>query len=142
MSNDPRAALQALVSALEEHLAAASNRRGEDDPAVDGAYLAIADAFDAYEEALYDAYDEVTPLTVFAEEDDDLDEDDDSDDEDDEEEDDEELLEDNEMLDEDLVDEEDYDDLDEDADKASDTDSGRDSVRASGRDADSARRTR
>jgi hypothetical protein len=131
MSNDPRAALQALVSALEEHLAAASNRRGEDDPAVDGAYLAIADAFDAYEEALYDAYDEVTPLTVFAEEDDDLDEDDDSDDED-EEEDDEELLEDNEMLDEDLVDEEDYDDLDEDAD----------AVKASDRDADSARRTR
>ena len=70
---------------------------------MDGAYLAIADAFDAYEEALYDAYDEVTPLTVFAEED---------------------------------------DDLDEDADKASDTGSGRDSVRASGRDADSARRTR
>jgi hypothetical protein len=120
MSQDPRAALQALVSALEEHLAAASNRRGDDDPAVDGAYLAIADAFDAYEEALYDAYDEVTPLTVFAEEDD---EDEDSDDEDDlgpddEDEDsgegaDEDLLEDNEMLDDDLVDEEDYEDLDE-----------------------------
>lgn len=104
MSNDPRAALQTLVSAFEEHLAAASNRRGDDDPAVDGAYIAIADAFDAYEEALYEAYDEVTPLTVFAE-------DDDSDDEDDDE-DDEELLEDNEMLDEDLVDEEDYEDLD------------------------------
>jgi hypothetical protein len=104
MSNDPRAALQTLVSAFEEHLAAASNRRGDDDPAVDGAYIAIADAFDAYEEALYEAYDEVTPLTVFAEEDDD------SDDEDDDE--DEELLEDNEMLDEDLVDEEDYEDLD------------------------------
>ncbi|MEX5303171.1 primosomal protein [Kocuria sabuli] len=107
MSNDPRAALQTLVSAFEEHLAAASNRRGDDDPAVDGAYIAIADAFDAYEEALYEAYDEVTPLTVFAEE-----EDDDSDDEDDDDEEDEELLEDNEMLDEDLVDEEDYEDLD------------------------------
>lgn len=106
MSNDPRAALQALMSAFEEHLVAASNRRSDDDPAVDGAYVAIADAFDAYEEALYDAYDEVTPLTVFAEDDD---SDDDSDDED---EDDEELLEDNEMLDEDLVDEEDYEDLD------------------------------
>jgi hypothetical protein len=108
MSHDPRAALQALVSAFEEHLAAASNRRGDDDPAVDGAYIAIADAFDAYEEALYDAYDEVTPLTVFAEEeDDDSDEDDDGDEDGDEE-----LLEDNEMLDEDLVDEEDYEDLD------------------------------
>jgi DNA-directed RNA polymerase delta subunit len=101
MSNDPRSALQALVSAFEEHLVAASNRRGEDDPAVDGAYIAIADAFDAYEEALYEAYDEVTPLTVFAE--DDADGDDDDEDE---------LLEDNEMLDEDLVDDEDYEDLD------------------------------
>lgn len=110
MSNDPRAALQALVSAFEEHLVAASNRRGDDDPAVDGAYIAIADAFDAYEEALYDAYDEVTPLTVFAEEDDSDDEDDDG--SEDDEDDDEELLEDNEMLDEDLVDEEDYEDLD------------------------------
>lgn len=105
MSNDPRAALQALVSAFEEHLAAASNRRGDDDPAVDGAYIAIADAFDAYEEALYEAYDEVTPLTVFAEDEDDYSDDDEDDDE--------ELLEDNEMLDEDLVDEEDYEDLDE-----------------------------
>lgn len=104
MSNDPRAALEALVGAFEEHLAAASNRRGDDDPAVDGAYIAIADAFDAYEEALYEAYDEVTPLTVFAE--------DDSDEEDSDEDDDEELLEDNEALDEDLVDEEDYEDLD------------------------------
>ena len=111
MSNDPRAALQALVSAFEEHLVAASNRRSDDDPAVDGAYIAIADAFDAYEEALYDAYDEVTPLTVFAEEDDSDDDSDDDEDEDDSE-DDEELLEDNEMLDEDLVDEEDYEDLD------------------------------
>jgi hypothetical protein len=118
MSHDPRAALQALVSAFEEHLAAASNRRGDDDPAVDGAYIAIADAFDAYEEALYDAYDEVTPLTVFAEEEDDSDEDDDEDDSDEDE--DEELLEDNEMLDEDLVDEEDYEDLD-DADGARST---------------------
>lgn len=80
MSNDPRAALQTLVGAFEEHLAAASNRRGDDDPAVDGAYIAIADAFDAYEEALYEAYDEVTPLTVFAEDEDDYsDEDDDED---------------------------------------------------------------
>ena len=107
MSTDPRAALQALVNALEEHLAAAANRRSDDDPTVDGAYLAIANTFEAYEEALYDAYDEVTPLTVFAEEDDsddDLDYDDDDDDDD--------LLEDNEMMDEDLIDEDDYDDDD------------------------------
>ena len=109
MSNDPRAALQTLVNAFEEHLAAAANRRSDNDPAVDGAYLSIADAFDAYEEALHDAYDEVTPLTVFAEDEDDSDDDNDDDDDDDYDED---LLEDNEMMDEDLVDEDDYDDDD------------------------------
>lgn len=106
MSNDPRAALQTLVNAFEEHLAAAANRRSDNDPAVDGAYLSIADAFDAYEEALYEAYDEVTPLTVFAEDESDSDDNDDDDDDDDYDED---LLEDNEMMDEDLVDEDDYD---------------------------------
>ena len=115
MSTDSRAALQALVNALEEHLAAAANRRSDDDPSVDGAYLAIANSFEAYEEALYDAYDEVTPLTVFADDDD---SDDDYDDEDDEEDD---LLEDNEMLDEDLVDEDDYD---EDDDSSADSSNG------------------
>lgn len=82
MSNDPRVALQSLVSALEEHLAALSNRRGEDDPSVDSAYISIADAFDAYEEALYETYDEVTPLSVFAEDDDDDDSDYDDDEDD------------------------------------------------------------
>ncbi|RUP83134.1 MULTISPECIES: primosomal protein [unclassified Kocuria] len=119
MSTDPRAALQALVNALEEHLAAAANRRSDDDPSVDGAYLAIANSFEAYEEALYDAYDEVTPLTVFADDDDSDDDYDDEDDEEDDEEDD--LLEDNEMLDEDLVDEDDYD---EDDDSSADSSNG------------------
>lgn len=104
MSTDPRAALQSLVNALEEHLAAAANRRSDEDPSVDKAYVAIANAFEAYEEALYDAHDEVTPLTVFADDDDD-----DYDEDDDDEED---LLEDNEMMDEDLIDEEDFDDED------------------------------
>ena len=115
MSTDPRAALQSLVNAFEEHLVAASNRRSDNDPAVDGAYLAIADAFDAYEEALYNAYDEVTPLTVFAEEDD-------SDDDDDDYDEDEDLLEDQLGADEDLVDEDDYDD-DSDDDDSEDDDS-------------------
>ena len=52
MSTDPRAALQSLVNALEEHLAAAANRRSDDDPSVDGAYLAIANSFEAYELSL------------------------------------------------------------------------------------------
>ena len=115
MSTDPRAALQSLVNALEEHLAAAANRRSDEDPSVDKAYVAIANAFEAYEEALYDAHDEVTPLTVFADDDDDdLDYDEDEDDEDD-------LLEDNEMMDEDLIDEDDFDDEDDAADGRSGT---------------------
>jgi hypothetical protein len=86
MSIDPRVALQALVTALEEHLAASASRRMDDDPAVEAAYLAIADAFEAYEEALYDAHGEVTPLEIYEEsdedaelEDDDLEVDDDAD---------------------------------------------------------------
>lgn len=79
MSIDPRVALQSLTSALEEHLAAATGRRSDADPAVESAYLAIADAFEAYEEALYDAYNEVTPLVIY-DDDDDENEDDDSDD--------------------------------------------------------------
>lgn len=68
MSIDPRVALQSLVAAFEEHLAAAATRRGEKDPAVEGAYLAIADAFEVYEEVLYDAYGEVTPLEIYDDE--------------------------------------------------------------------------
>ncbi|MHA7145038.1 hypothetical protein ACX80U_10015 [Arthrobacter sp. TmT3-37] len=71
MSIDPRVALQSLVTALEEHLAASASRRREDDPAVEAAYLGIADAFEVYEEALYDAFGEVTPLEIYEESDDD-----------------------------------------------------------------------
>lgn len=71
MSIDPRVALQTLVTALEEHLAASASRRREDDPAVEAAYLAIADAFEVYEEVLYDSYGEVTPLEIYEESDDD-----------------------------------------------------------------------
>lgn len=86
MTADPRAALATLVSALERHLEAAGSKRGENDPVVFAAYQDVAEAFDAYDDALLDAYDEVTPLEVYhedAEEDDadDLD-DEDNDDED------------------------------------------------------------
>ena len=75
MSIDPRVALQSLTAALEEHLIAASARRGEGDPAVEAAFFAVADAFEVYEDALYEAYAEVTPLQVFDDEDGDDDED-------------------------------------------------------------------
>jgi hypothetical protein len=80
MTKDPRVALEVLVSSLEEHLSAIVSRRGEEDPAVDAAFLRIADAFEDYEDALYEAYGEVTPLDLY---DDDEDDDDDSEDDED-----------------------------------------------------------
>ncbi|MGT2460626.1 hypothetical protein [Sinomonas atrocyanea] len=79
MSIDPRVALGSLTAALEEHLVAAASRRGDDDPAVEAAFFAVADAFEAYSDALYDAYGEELPLDLV---DSDDDEDDDEDDED------------------------------------------------------------
>ena len=82
MSIDPRVALEALVSAFHEHLAAATSKRDDDDPAVEAAFFGVADAFEAYEDALYAATGEFTPLDVYDDEDDD-DADDSLDDEDD-----------------------------------------------------------
>jgi hypothetical protein len=81
MTTEPRAALDRLIAALEAHLAAAGRRQGEADPAVVSAYQTLADAFEEYDEALYDAYDEVTPFVLYDEaEDDDLDDEDDDED--------------------------------------------------------------
>lgn len=82
MSNDPRLALEALTSALAEHLNAVSNRRSEEDPAVDEAYERIAESFEAYEDALWDAYSEATPLDLFAADEDEEEDDEDTEDED------------------------------------------------------------
>ncbi|GAA1148083.1 hypothetical protein GCM10009672_20080 [Nesterenkonia lutea] len=75
-------ALNALTNALEEHLSASMNRRGDEDPAVESAFYNISDAFEAYEDALFAASGEVTPLDLYDEEDgeDELDEDEDSED--------------------------------------------------------------
>jgi len=83
MTSDPRAALARLLAALEAHLQAASRRTGEAAPAVVSASQTLADAFETYDEALYAAYDEVTPFVLYedAEDDDELDDDDDDDDE-------------------------------------------------------------
>ena len=87
MATDPRAALDRLVAALEAHLTAAQRRQGEQDPAVEAAYASLSDAFEAYDEALYDAHDEVTPFVLYEDEDvDDVDDDDDLDEEEDDEE--------------------------------------------------------
>lgn len=86
---DPRAALAALTAALERHLEACAQRRGEDDPAVVAAYDDLADAFEEYDDALLEAYGEMTPLDVYAGPDEDDDEDDDDEDDDEDESDDE-----------------------------------------------------
>ena len=85
MTTDPRAALDRLVAALEAHLQAAGRRTGEADPAVVAAYQILADAFETYDEALYTAFDEVTPFVLYddSDESDEDDEDDDELDEDD-----------------------------------------------------------
>lgn len=70
MSNDPRAALSVLIGALEEHLTAIINRRGQKDPAIENAYVDIANAFERYEELLFDIFEEVTPLEVFIDDED------------------------------------------------------------------------
>lgn len=74
MTSDPRAALATLVAALETHLELSAVRRGENDPAVVTAYNKVADAFVAYDDALLDAYGEVTPLDVYSDEDEEFDE--------------------------------------------------------------------
>ncbi|MFE7379788.1 hypothetical protein ACFU9F_05405 [Streptomyces zhihengii] len=59
-----RAAAEAVKAALDRHLAAVENRSGEDDPAVYDAFNALATAAEAYDERLYDRYDEVTPFEI------------------------------------------------------------------------------
>ncbi|MER5884323.1 hypothetical protein ABT160_10890 [Streptomyces sp. NPDC001941] len=59
-----RAAAEALKAALDRHLEAVENRTGEDDPAVYDAFNALAAAAEAYDERLYDRYDEVTPFEI------------------------------------------------------------------------------
>lgn len=73
MTSDPRAVLATLVAALERHLEAAASKSGEDDPTVIAAYEDLADAFEAYDEALLMAYGEMTPLDLYDEADEEID---------------------------------------------------------------------
>ncbi|MGN6687387.1 MAG: hypothetical protein ACTHK1_07610 [Actinomycetales bacterium] len=117
-----RALLDSFVAALTAHLGAVERRRGETDGAVFASYERLREAFTAYDEALYDSYDEVTPFVVVEDEDEDEDEDDefDGDDDDDDELDDDDAdtdLDTDELdLDDDDVDEDDSDEDDSDED--------------------------
>ncbi|MET8566053.1 hypothetical protein ABZV75_37900 [Streptomyces flaveolus] len=59
-----RAAAEAVKTALDRHLAAVERRSGEDDPDVSEAFNQLAAAAEAYDELLYDHYDEVTPFEI------------------------------------------------------------------------------
>jgi hypothetical protein len=60
--NRVRQAADALVAALQAHLAAVEARAGEQDPAVQRAYVQLRSAAIEYDDALFDAYREVTPF--------------------------------------------------------------------------------
>ncbi|HCM94976.1 hypothetical protein [Glutamicibacter arilaitensis] len=64
MSTEPSFALQALIARLEQHLAIVSQSRGAGEASIDAAFGALADAFEDYEEALYDQYSELLPFTI------------------------------------------------------------------------------
>ena len=124
MSADPRAALSSLVTAFERHLEACSGRRGEDDPTVAAAYDDLLDAFEVYDNALYEAFGEMTPLDVYTGDDTDEDEDaredlDDDEDLDEDDDDDDGVYA---GLDDEEYDESDDEDSDEDSDDDSDDD--------------------
>ena len=57
-------------TAFERSPTTAASRRGDDDPAVEAAYFAVADAFEAYADALYDAYGEELPIDLLDSDDD------------------------------------------------------------------------
>ncbi|MCW4464906.1 hypothetical protein OK351_05215 [Glutamicibacter sp. MNS18] len=64
MSIDPNYALQVLIARLEHHLSVISQSRGDNDSAVDAAFGSLADAFEAYDDAIYDKYGELLPFSI------------------------------------------------------------------------------
>lgn len=109
MNTDPRAALAALIAALERHYEASAASQGDNDAALEAATDRLTAAFDTYDDALFEAYDVATPFIVFdGDEDDDDDEDDDFDDLDD--------------LDDDFDEDDDFDDFDDEDDDFDDED--------------------
>ena len=137
---DPRSALEQLIAALERHFEAANASRDPDHPMVMAAAQDLAEAFDDYDEALYEATEVATPLAIYGDDFDGHEDDEGNDgrvyagldsddyDDDDEEEDDEDLEDElDDELDDELEDddyEDDDDDEDEDDDLADDVNDG------------------
>ncbi|UFU04381.1 DNA primase [Ruania suaedae] len=76
MAKDLRAALDDLLTAFEAHLDAAEAAQEDDDPTVMNAAAALADAFENYDELLYEELGVDTPFVVYDGDEDDLDDDD------------------------------------------------------------------
>lgn len=79
MARDPREALEEFIDALREHMEIALEVQDPDSDEVLDAADAVGDAFDEYDEALFDVSGVDTPLDYL---DDDYDDDDDDDDDD------------------------------------------------------------
>ncbi len=114
MATDPRAALNRLIAALEQHFEAASTG-DEFSPAVIAAEDRLADAFFTYDDALFTAFGIELPLDIVdADEDDDEDfDEEDFEDDEDEDYDVDDFDEDDEDIDEEDLNEEDLDEEDE-----------------------------
>lgn len=78
MSLEPEVALEEFLSAVRAHFSAAAHRTSDTDARVEATYMALADAFEIYEDALYNAFDEVTPFELFDDIEDAKDDDDDT----------------------------------------------------------------
>ncbi len=62
MSSPVRAAAKSLKAAIDAHLVACEAKKGEEDPTIQRAYDELRDAAEAYDDALFDAFGEVTPF--------------------------------------------------------------------------------
>jgi len=62
MSSQVRAAAKSLKAAIDAHLVVCEAKAAEEDPAVQRAYDELRDAAEAYDDALFDAFGEVTPF--------------------------------------------------------------------------------
>ncbi|MDR1633885.1 MAG: DNA primase [Bifidobacteriaceae bacterium] len=76
MTGEPRTALEHLIAALERHFEAAAAGRGDEDPAYLAAYRQLIEAFEAYDDVLYDAYGVDAAFLVYDEDEDDLEDED------------------------------------------------------------------
>src|SRR5699024_3147050 len=65
MATDPRAALDRLFAAFEEHLDAVEALQDDEAPVVLATADSLAEAFENYDEALYEEYGVDTPLVVY-----------------------------------------------------------------------------